>query len=88
VPGVVVPDAVRERLAAAGDADAQRRVGGDLAVEMAVAVSSRVRGWQVSAPFGRVDSAERVIAGIRAAVPDARPAATSTSQSAVPREPS
>jgi methionine synthase / methylenetetrahydrofolate reductase(NADPH) len=76
VPGVVVPDGVRERLAAAGDAESQRRVGNDLAIEMAAAVASRVAGWQVSAPFGRVEAAERVVAGIRAAVPDARAASS------------
>ena len=57
VPGVTVPDGVLARLSAAGDADSQRRVGNDLAVEMALAVADRVRGWQLSLPFGRVEAA-------------------------------
>ena len=71
VPGVTIPDAVRDRLAAAGDAESQRRVGGDLAVEMALAVRDRVQGWQVSLPFGRVEAGERFLAGLRAVVPEA-----------------
>ena len=71
VPGVVVPESVRERMASAGDADAQRRVGADLAVEMALAVRDRVQGWQLAVPFGRVEAAERFLAGLRAAVPEA-----------------
>jgi homocysteine S-methyltransferase len=71
VPGVVVPDAVRERMAAAGDADAQRAVGADLAVEMALAVRERVRGWQLAVPFGRVEAAERFLKGLREVVPTA-----------------
>jgi len=71
VPGVSVPDAVRARLSAAGDSDAQRRVGSDIAVEMALAIRERVRGYQVSLPFGRVDAAERFLAGIRTTIPHA-----------------
>jgi hypothetical protein len=58
-------------MASAGDADAQRRVGADLAVEMALAVRDRVQGWQLAVPFGRVEAAERFLAGLRAAVPEA-----------------
>jgi homocysteine S-methyltransferase len=71
VPGVVVPDRVRERMAAAGDADGQRAAGADLAIEMALAVRERVRGWQLAVPFGRVEAAERFLAGLRTVVPDA-----------------
>lgn len=71
VPGVTVPDGVLARLSAAGDAESQRRVGNDLAVEMALAVADRVRGWQLSLPFGRVEAAERFLAPLRAAHPTA-----------------
>lgn len=71
VPGVTVPDRVRERLSAVADAEGQRRVGNDIAVEMAVAVKDRVAGWQVSLPFGRVEAAEKFLAGLRAVVPQA-----------------
>ena len=71
VPGVSVPDDVRARLSEAGDSDAQRRVGSDIAVEMALAIRDRVRGYQVSLPFGRVDAAERFLAGIRTTIPHA-----------------
>ncbi|MFO0933878.1 MAG: bifunctional homocysteine S-methyltransferase/methylenetetrahydrofolate reductase [Planctomycetota bacterium] len=71
VPGVTVPDGVLARLSAAGDAESQRRVGNDLAVEMALAVADRVRGWQLSLPFGRVDAAERFLAPLRAVHPTA-----------------
>ena len=69
VPGVTIPDGVIARLNAAGDADSQRRVGNDLAVEMALAVADRVRGWQLSLPFGRVEAAERFLAPLRAVHP-------------------
>ena len=79
VPGVSVPESVRARLAAAGDADAQRRVGSEIAVEMALRIKDRVAGYQVSLPFGRVDAAERFLAGLRLAIPHAGrpPAGTS-----------
>ncbi len=62
---------MRARLAAAGDADAQRRVGGEIAVEMALLIRERVRGYQVSLPFGRVEAAERFLEGVRRAIPEA-----------------
>ena len=75
VPGVTVPDAVRARMAAAGDAEGQRRAGADLAVEMALAVADRARGFALSLPFGRVEAAERFVGAVRAALPDVgRPA--------------
>ena len=71
MPGVTIPDGVIARLGAAGDADGQRRVGNDLAVEMALAVADRVRGWQLSLPFGRVEAAERFLGPLRAVHPTA-----------------
>jgi homocysteine S-methyltransferase len=69
VPGVHVPDAVRARLADAKDADEQRRVGSEIAVELAVAVRERVQGYQVSLPFGRVEAAERFLGSLRERFP-------------------
>jgi homocysteine S-methyltransferase len=70
VPGVHVPDAVRARLAAAPDAESQRRVGEEIAVEMAEAIRHRVDGFQVSLPFGRVEAGERFAAAARRFWPD------------------
>lgn len=62
VPGVVVPDAVMERMAADESKEAQREAGIAIARESVAAIRSRVRGIQVSAPFGNVDTALRVLA--------------------------
>jgi homocysteine S-methyltransferase len=69
VPGVHVPEAVRARLAAHDDVESQRRVGAEVAAEMARAVAARVRGFQVSLPFGRVEAAAAFLASLREAVP-------------------
>jgi homocysteine S-methyltransferase len=71
VPGVTVPDSVRARIAAAGDAESQRKVGADIAAEMAAAVRDRVAGYQLSLPFGRVDAAERFRRALEEIVPAA-----------------
>ena len=76
VPGVHVPDSVRARLAGFADAESQRKVGAEIAAEMAERVFSRVRGYQVSLPFGRVEVAEKFVEAMRSFVPpDAFPAA-------------
>jgi methionine synthase / methylenetetrahydrofolate reductase(NADPH) len=62
VPGVVVPDAVMARMAAAGTAEAQREAGLVIAREAVAALRGTVAGVQVSAPFGRVDTALAVLA--------------------------
>jgi methionine synthase I (cobalamin-dependent)/5,10-methylenetetrahydrofolate reductase len=69
VPGVTVPDAVRARLAAVSDAEGQRRVGADIAAEMAEAAKDRVQGYALSLPFGRVDAAERFTAALASFLP-------------------
>ncbi len=61
VPGVVVPDAVMKRMAASDDRDAQRAEGIAIARESIAAIRERVQGVQVSAPFGNVDAALKVI---------------------------
>ena len=62
VPGVVVPDSVMERMAAAGTKEEQRETGIAIARESIEAIRSRVRGVQVSAPFGNVGIALKVLA--------------------------
>jgi len=61
VPGVVVPDAVMERMSRAGTKEAQRAEGIRIACESVVAVRGRVQGIQVSAPLGQVAVALAVI---------------------------
>ncbi len=62
VPGVVVPDSVMERMAAAETREAQRETGIAIARESVAAIRGRVRGVQVSAPFGNVGIALQVLA--------------------------
>jgi len=66
VPGVKVAERVFERMAAAGDAEAQRRAGLDIALEMVAAVRDRVQGIQVSVPFGRVEGVRELLEAVRA----------------------
>lgn len=63
VPGVVVPDAVVERMrkAQARGAEAAREEGTRIAREVLESVRSLVRGVHVSAPGGDVDGALRVL---------------------------
>ena len=63
VPGVVVPDALLERLAAVPDRDGQRRVGIEIAREIIGQIRHRIAGIQVSAPLGNVQTALEVARG-------------------------
>lgn len=62
VPGVVVPDAVMERMASVESREDQLVVGVQIARESVDRVRNRVAGVQVSAPFGNIDAACAVIA--------------------------
>ncbi len=62
VPGVVVPDGVMQRMAAASDREEQRAEGIKIAQESVRMVRERVQGIQVSAPFGNVATALAVVA--------------------------
>jgi homocysteine S-methyltransferase len=62
VPGVIVPDAVMERMAAVESREDQLAVGIEIARESVERVRNRVAGIQVSAPFGNIDAACAVIA--------------------------
>ncbi len=63
VPGVVVPDAVMERMAAVESREDQLAVGIAIAREAVARIRSRVAGIQVSAPLGKIETAWAVIEG-------------------------
>ena len=62
VPGVVVPDAVMERMASVESREDQLAMGIQVARESVARVRDRAAGIQVSAPFGNIDTAWAVIA--------------------------
>jgi homocysteine S-methyltransferase len=61
VPGVEIPDEIMQRFEGASSPEAAREIGIAIAAEMYGSVIDRVQGVQLSAPFGRVDLALRVI---------------------------
>ena len=61
VPGVVVPDAVMERMAALTTREDQLAAGIQIARESVARVRDRVSGIQVSAPMGNIETAWAVI---------------------------
>lgn len=61
VPGVVVPDAVMERMASVTSREDQLAIGIEIARESVARVRDRVAGIQVSAPLGNIDTAWAVI---------------------------
>ncbi len=61
VPGVIVPDEVMQRMAAAKDKEEQRETGVAIARENIAELRDRIQGVQVSAPFGNVALALRVL---------------------------
>ncbi len=63
VPGISVPDAVRERVAAAGETAAE--AGVELALEVLESVRSRVQGAYVIPSGGRYEIAAQVVARAR-----------------------
>jgi methionine synthase I (cobalamin-dependent)/5,10-methylenetetrahydrofolate reductase len=64
VPGVVVPDAILQRMRKANDRSREHAVAEGVAIarEMLSQVRNTVNGVQVSAPFGKVDLALEVFA--------------------------
>ena len=64
VPGVVVPPSVLARMRKADTKPAARAEGIAIAREMLAGVKGRVAGAQISAPFGRYETAIEVIEGI------------------------
>ena len=61
VPGVVVPDWILERMRACSTREDGIRAGVAIAREMCARISDRVAGFQVSAPFGKVELALEVL---------------------------
>jgi homocysteine S-methyltransferase len=61
VPGVVVPDAVLERMSHCQTKEDGVAMGIEIAREICERISDRVHGFQVSAPFGRVQIALDVL---------------------------
>ena len=61
VPGVSVPDGIIERMARSEDRDVQKQTGIEIARESIAAIRSAVQGVQVSAPFGNVGMALKVL---------------------------
>lgn len=64
VPGMRVPEPIRERMRAAGSGDAGRLEGIQIAREMLASVKDRVAGAYIMPPFGRYQSALDVLKGI------------------------
>ncbi|MDF7807092.1 bifunctional homocysteine S-methyltransferase/methylenetetrahydrofolate reductase [Pontiellaceae bacterium B12219] len=61
VPGVEIPDAILERMSHAKTKEDGRKLGIEIAREISDAISDRVAGYQVSAPFGMVELALQVL---------------------------
>jgi homocysteine S-methyltransferase len=61
VPGVVVPDAVMERMSAAASREEQLATGIQIARESVSRIRKRVAGIQVSAPMGNIETAWAVL---------------------------
>jgi methionine synthase I (cobalamin-dependent)/5,10-methylenetetrahydrofolate reductase len=63
VPGVVIPDAIMDRMAAAQTREEQLATGIQIARESVARIRDRVAGIQVSAPLGKISAALAVIEG-------------------------
>lgn len=64
VPGIDIPDSVRDALRAAGDKS--EALGRDLAIDLAAQIAQQAAGIYLMPPFGRYDLAAEVIENIRA----------------------
>ena len=63
VPGVVIPELVMQRMGSVEGREEQMAMGIRIAQEMVARIHQRVAGIQVSAPFGKIDTALGVIEG-------------------------
>lgn len=61
VPGVTVPDEIIERMRACKTREEGIHTGVEIAREMCARIADRVAGFQVSAPFGKVELAIEVL---------------------------
>jgi len=64
VPGVFIPDDIMKKMAVPQTAEDARKVGVDIARTMVESLGTAVQGFQVSAPFGRVELALEVLSGV------------------------
>jgi homocysteine S-methyltransferase len=73
VPGITVPERIVDRMRRAQERGKEHAVQEGIAIarEAFDAVRSEARGLQVSAPFGRVDLALEVMAGLEGITPEA-----------------
>ena len=62
VPGVVVPRGILDRMSRCKTKQDGIEAGIEIAREIRQALAGRVAGFQVSAPFGRIDVALKVLA--------------------------
>jgi 5,10-methylenetetrahydrofolate reductase len=60
-PGIVIPDAVRGRMHAAGDGDAGWREGLAIAADLVATLRGEVAGIYVMPQFGRYDRAAELV---------------------------
>jgi homocysteine S-methyltransferase len=65
VPGMQIPDAIRARMAEAGSGEKAREAGIAVAQEALIATRNMVEGVYIMPPFGRVDSAIKVLEALR-----------------------
>jgi homocysteine S-methyltransferase len=65
VPGAHVPEEILERMRKANTSEKARKEGITIASECALAIKDLVEGLQISAPFGRFDSALEVLKTFR-----------------------
>jgi len=61
VPGIEIPDSVIARMERCATVEAAREEGVAMAREMFEALKSRIQGVQLSAPFGRIELALKVV---------------------------
>ncbi len=61
VPGMSIPESIRKRMNAAGNGEAGRNVGIEIAQEALLAARSMVQGTYIMPPFNRFEMALRVI---------------------------
>ena len=65
VPGMSIPESIRERMKNAGSGDEARAVGVKIAQEALLAARELVQGAYIMPPFNRVELAVRVIEALR-----------------------
>ncbi len=67
VPGMDIPDSIRQRIAAAGEQGSDEGVR--IAVELLASLRGLVQGAYLMPPFGRYEMAADIIDAVRAAAP-------------------